>query len=203
MQADFQPQRLSEHDATRLLRFVEPLVRDLDKTVDKRPVRTLVQAVEAIIAFRDRCNGLVLSQLGSFLDGLGRGGGTKRLSTLIHHQNWKAQQIEEFLLNRADEQLSSWQEPRQDALLIWDGTVLEKPESLAAEGLCAVRSSKAKRLTHVKKGYYHPCRHAHLCARDAWDGAAAGWQEQACRTPSAGGVTLVDVAWRLRQLGKG
>jgi DDE family transposase len=34
--------------------------------------------------------------------------------------------------------------------------VLEKPESLAAEGLCAVRSSKAKRLTHVKKGYYRP-----------------------------------------------
>jgi hypothetical protein len=41
-------------------------------------------------------------------------------------------------------------------LLIWDGTVLEKPESLKAEGLCAVRSSKAARLTHVKAGYYHP-----------------------------------------------
>jgi hypothetical protein len=34
--------------------------------------------------------------------------------------------------------------------------VLEKPESLKAEGLCPVRSSKAVRLTRVKKGYYHP-----------------------------------------------
>lgn len=153
----YRPQQLSERYAASLLRFVEPLVRQLDETVDKRPVRTLVQAVEAIIAFRDRCDGLVLSQLGSFMDGLGaRGGGTKRLSTLIHHQNWKAQQIEEFLLGRADEQIACWQAEGQDGLLIWDGTVLEKPESLAAEGLCAVRSSKAKRLTHVKKGYYHP-----------------------------------------------
>src|SRR5438132_7459334 len=32
----------------------------------------------------------------------------------------------------------------------------EKPESLKAEGLCAVRSSKAARLTHVKQGCYHP-----------------------------------------------
>lgn len=156
MPADLQPESLSAHYATSLLRFVELLVRELDETVDTRPVHTLVQSVEAIIAFRDRCNGLVLSQLGSLLDGLGRGGGTKRLSTLIHHQNWKAQQIEEFLLRRADEQLSQWEDEGQDAMLIWDGTVLEKPESLAAEGLCAVRSSKAKRLTHVKKGYYHP-----------------------------------------------
>jgi hypothetical protein len=32
----------------------------------------------------------------------------------------------------------------------------EKPESLAPEDLCAVRSSKAKRLTPIKAGYYTP-----------------------------------------------
>ena len=90
------------------------------------------------------------------MDGLGGGGGTKRLSTLIHHQGWKAQQIEEFLLQQADSQIEDWEAQGQDGLLIWDGTVLEKPESLSAEGLCAVRSSKALRLTRVKKGYYHP-----------------------------------------------
>ena len=90
------------------------------------------------------------------MDRLGHGGGTKRLSTLIHHQGWQAEQIEDFLLQRADEQLAQWQAQGQDALLIWDGTVLEKPESLKADGLCAVRSRKALRLTHVKKGYYHP-----------------------------------------------
>lgn len=34
---------------------------------------------------------------------------------------------------------------------MWDESVLEKPESLRAEGLCAVRSSKAARLKrHVR-----------------------------------------------------
>jgi len=40
--------------------------------------------------------------------------------------------------------------------VIWDESVWEKPESQQLEGLCAVRSSKAKRLTHYKKGYYSP-----------------------------------------------
>jgi hypothetical protein len=90
------------------------------------------------------------------MDGLGGGGGTKRLSTLIHHSNWKAQQIDAFLLQRADDQIAQWEAQGKEGLLVWDSTVLEKPESLKAEGLCAVRSSKALRLTHVKKGYYHP-----------------------------------------------
>lgn len=41
-------------------------------------------------------------------------------------------------------------------LSIWDSRAWEKPESLASEDLCAVRSSKAKRLTHIKPGYYTP-----------------------------------------------
>lgn len=131
-------------------------MRELDVTVDKRPLRTLVQTVEAMVSLRDQAHGLLLSEWGDAMDGLGKGGGTKRLSTLIHHQGWQAKQIEEFLLLRADEQIGQWETQGEDGLLIWDGTVLEKPESLKAEGLCAVRSSKAKRLTHVKKGYYHP-----------------------------------------------
>ena len=153
---EFEPRELSHRLGMHLLRFLEPLVCELDITVDKRPLRTLVQTVEAIVAFRDRNHGLLLSELGDYMDGLGRGGGTKRLSTVIHHQGWKAQQIEEFLLWRADSQIESWEAQGEDGLLIWDGTVLEKPESLSAEGLCAVRSSKALRLTRVKKGYYHP-----------------------------------------------
>lgn len=153
---EFEPKDLSHRLGRHLLRFLEPLVQEVDVTVDKRPLRTLVQTVEAIVAFRDRTHGLLLSELGDYMDGLGRGGGTKRLSTLIHHQGWQAQQIEEFLLQQADSQIAQWEAQGEDGLLIWDGTVLEKPESLCAEGLCAVRSSKALRLTRVKKGYYHP-----------------------------------------------
>ena len=146
-----------------LFRFLEPLVSELDSTVDKRPLRTLVQTVEAIIAFRDCNHGLLLSELGDYMDGLGGGGGTKRLSTFIHHRGWQAQQIEEFLQRQADTQIAQWEAQEQDGLLIWDGTVLEKPESLKGEGLCAVRSSKALRLTHIKKGYYHPLASPSLC----------------------------------------
>ena len=42
------------------------------------------------------------------------------------------------------------------ALAIWDESVLEKPESIALEGLCPVRSSKAARLKRIKPGYYNP-----------------------------------------------
>ncbi len=151
-----EPGERSQRYGLNFLRFLEPLVRALDSTVDKRPLRTLVQTVEAIVSFRDQAHGLLLSELGDAMDGLGKGGGTKRLSTRIHHQGWKAKQIEEFLLLRADEHVAQWEAQGEHGLLIWDGTVLEKPESLKAEGLCAVRSSTAKRLTHVKKGYYHP-----------------------------------------------
>lgn len=151
-----EPAVLSHRYGMEFLRFLEPLVRELDLTVDKRPLRTLVQTVEAIVSFRDRNHGLLLSELGGYMDGLGHGGGTKRLSTLIHHSGWKAQQIDAFLWRRADEQLGQWQARGEEGLLIGDGTVWEKPESQKAEGLCAVRSSKAVRLTHVKKGYYHP-----------------------------------------------
>ncbi len=45
-----------------------------------------------------------------------------------------------------------------EALAVWDESAWEKPESFAPEELGAVRSSKAARLTHIKKGYYTPPR---------------------------------------------
>src|SRR5438874_5615761 len=93
---DSEPGERSQRYGMNFLRFLEPLLRELDVTVDKRPLRTLVQTVEAIVSFRDQNHGLLLSELGGYMDGLGHGGGTKRLSTLIHHKGWKAQQIEAF-----------------------------------------------------------------------------------------------------------
>src|SRR5438876_187172 len=42
------------------------------------------------------------------------------------------------------------------ALCIWDGSVLEKPESDHTEGMCAVKSSKAVRLRKQRKGVFNP-----------------------------------------------
>ena len=153
----FEVNELSEEYGMDFVRFLSPLLRKLYQTVDIRPLRTLVQTVEAILTFRDQSHGLLLSELGDHMDGLqGGGGGTKRLETVIHHQQWKAQEIDEFLLWHVDQQMKQWKAQGEDGLMLWDGTILEKPESVKAEGLCAVRSSKAGRLTHVKKGYYHP-----------------------------------------------
>jgi hypothetical protein len=102
-----QASAMSEGFGQRLLEFLGPLVQHLHEVnkVDKRPLKTLVQTVEAILAFRDRCNGLLFWELGGYLDQLGGGGGgVKRLETLIHHPKWKAEEIEEFLLWRADQQ---------------------------------------------------------------------------------------------------
>ena len=64
--------------------------------------------------------------------------------------------VEDELWQQADQQVERWREQGEDALAIWDSSEWEKPESLASEDLCAVRSSKAKRLTHIKPGYYNP-----------------------------------------------
>lgn len=49
-----------------------------------------------------------------------------------------------------------WQKSGHRLLGFIDDSSVEKPESWLSEGLCAVHSSKAHRLTRIKKGYYHP-----------------------------------------------
>ena len=81
---------------------------------------------------------------------------TKRLSHLLHCVKWSAELIRQFLWQRATQQLQAWKDAGLDGLAIWDERVWEKPASFAAEELGPVRSSKATRLTHIKKGYYTP-----------------------------------------------
>jgi hypothetical protein len=47
-----------------LARFLAPLLMELDARLDKRLVRTLLQTVQVILTFRDRVNGLLLSEMG-------------------------------------------------------------------------------------------------------------------------------------------
>src|SRR5713226_7591416 len=152
----YDPQAIAEGLGMTLLGFLGPLLLELDQWLDKRLIRTLVQAIEAILTFRDRVHGLVLSELGSYLDPIGQGGGTKRLSRLLHCPKWTAIFIERFLWRRASEQVEQWESQGEEGLVIWDSSVREKPESQKSEGLGPVQSSKAKRLTHVKPGYYTP-----------------------------------------------
>jgi hypothetical protein len=49
----------AEQYGTHLLHFLSPLVQELHTTMDIRPLRTLVQTVEALITFRDSTHGLL------------------------------------------------------------------------------------------------------------------------------------------------
>lgn len=64
--------------------------------------------------------------------------------------------MEEFLLAKAQRVAHQLQDQQQVGVLLWDESVVEKPESIHSEGLCAVRSSKAKRLKRIKPGFYNP-----------------------------------------------
>jgi hypothetical protein len=140
-----------------LAQFVSPLLTELDTLIDKRLVRTLVGTLGVIVQFRNRAHGLLLSELGAYLMSADQApAGTKRLSNLLRCTKWEYSIIEQFLWGRAKQQVAALQEQGEDALALWDESVVEKAESIAVEGLCAVRSSKAARLKRIKPGYFNP-----------------------------------------------
>jgi hypothetical protein len=120
-------------------------------------VQRFLATLPVLVEFRHRNNGLLLSELGAYLATPDHApAGTKRLSNLLRAAEWGSWLIEHFLWQQADARLLALEQVGEEALLLWDESVIEKPESLALEGLCAVRSSKARLLKRVKPGYYNP-----------------------------------------------
>ena len=153
----YEAQQMAQGLAGDLALFLFPLLVTLDRLLDKRLVRTFLQTIQVILAYRDRVGGLLLSELGGYLLSPEQApAGSKRLSTLLHSPKWDAQVVEDELWQQASQQVHTWQEQGEEGLAIWDGSEWEKPESEASEDLCAVRSSKAKRLSHIKPGYDNP-----------------------------------------------
>jgi hypothetical protein len=151
-----QAKALSQEVAKRLEDYLAPLVTRMNALLDKRLVRTFVALIEVIISFRGYRHGLLLSELGGYLMPPGQApAGTKRLSNLLHGQ-WSYKLVETFLWQGASARLKQLESAKDKALVLWDESVWEKPESLQLEALGSARSSKAKRLTRIKPGYYHP-----------------------------------------------
>lgn len=142
---------------TQLLIFLGEFLCQLNHRLDRRLVRTFVGTMMGILCHRHRQNGLLLSELGAYLLGPEHcRAGTKRLSKLLHSGKWKARHIVKFLWQQGSQRVAELEAVGERALILWDESVLEKPESLAAERLCAVRSSKAVRLKRIKPGYFNP-----------------------------------------------
>jgi hypothetical protein len=137
--------------------FLTPLLQQLDQQLDSRMMNTFLGLILAIVIHRDRHQGLVVSELGGELLGEAQApAGAKRIRKLLHSPRWSARQIEDELWRQADQRVEQLNNTDQDALVIWDESELEKPESLKAERLCAVRSGKARRLKRIKPGFYNP-----------------------------------------------
>jgi len=142
---------------TRCWVFLQPFLEELHKWVDRRLVKTLLDLVLVILMHRNRNSGLLLSELGDHLLGGEHGpAGVKRIASLVHSVKWGSQLILKYLWKQAHQKVQELLDKRETAYVIWDESVLEKPESLQAEGLCAVRSTKAARLKRIKPGYFNP-----------------------------------------------
>lgn len=139
------------------VRFLTPLLTRLNQQLDIRLVNTLVDLVQLIVIHRDRHQGLILSELGGELLGQAHApAGSKRIGNLLRSKRWSAALIDQELWQQGDAKVEQLNCSDDEALVIWDESTYEKPESLQAQGLCPVRSSKARRLKRIKKGFYNP-----------------------------------------------
>jgi hypothetical protein len=139
--------------------FVRPVLGRLHQELDRRLVQTLLDLLQVIVMHRHRQHGLVLTELGGHLLGPAQApAGTKRIDRLLKSAHWQAAALIDFLWEKGDEAVQRLIHPQDDIYIIWDESVLEKPESLKAERLGPVRSSKARRLLRIKPGFYTPPR---------------------------------------------
>lgn len=141
---------LAHHLRTHLSTFLAPLLERLATRVDVRLEQTAAYVVEALVRLRQRSCALWLTEIGTLLLGAAHApAGVKRVARLLSSATWRAADVEQWLLEQADHLV----EQEEDvALVALDQSVLEKPESQVALGLCPVRSSKARRLARPRPG---------------------------------------------------
>lgn len=137
--------------------YLQPIQENLLNQIDKRLVATFATLFTSILLLRHSKMGLLLSELGSYITGYAHApAGTKRLSNLLRCKKWSASLIDEFFFKRTQERIIQLLQTNKRPLLLWDDSRLENPESWFVEGLCSVESSKAKRLTKIKNGFFKP-----------------------------------------------
>jgi Transposase DDE domain len=137
-------------------RYLEPLVETLDAYLDKRLVRTFLQGTRTLIEARTQASGLVISELGSILlSGREATAGEKRIHRLLSSEKWSEELINIFQWNEAEKRYEELRREGEQVFVVWDGSVIEKPESQKAEDLCAVKSSKAARRKKSRKGSFN------------------------------------------------
>jgi hypothetical protein len=164
----------SQELASALSTLLAALLITLDAQLDVRLVRTFLATIAVMMQFRNRAQGFLLSEWGAYLLSPQHApAGTKRISHLLRSSKWGSALSERFLWERANARLEQLEEQQRQALCIWDGRVVEKAESEKVEGLCAVGSSKAKRLRKLKPGLFNQLSGPPIVVRGMeWSGVA-------------------------------
>lgn len=138
-------------------KYLSRIQKELFQQIDTRLARTFFDLFIAILSFRNRSMGLLLTELGGYVSGFKSApAGTKKISNLLRCKGWTHQLIDNFFFNRGKERIEGLTKEGKRPLLLWDDSRIEKPESWFLQGLCSVYSSKASRLTKIKPGYYTP-----------------------------------------------
>lgn len=141
----------------RVDQYTKRIRQDLDAQIDNRLVSTFWNLFTAILMFRNRSMGLLLSELGGYISGFKHApAGTKRISNLLRSKKWTSELIDAHLFARSKERIEQICLQDKRPLMLWDDSRVEKHESRVAEGLCSVFSSKGQRLTRMRPGFFNP-----------------------------------------------
>jgi hypothetical protein len=153
-----QAQRVVAHTLhSHLIQFLRPVAERLAVKLDIRLVQTALDLVQVILTHRHRALGLLLTELGGYLLSPAQApAGAKRISNLLHAPDFSADDIDAFLWQQASERVQALEAAGEELLLVWDGSVWEKPESQANADWCVVRSARARRLSRRRKGLTLP-----------------------------------------------
>lgn len=130
-------QAKSEQVTSLLEQYLEPLVERLDAYLDKRLVQTFLQGIRTIIEARNQTPGLVISELGALLlSGREATAGEKRIHRLLASEKWSEELIKVFQWNEAQNRYEELRREGEQVFVIWDGSVIEKPESRDPQKTC-------------------------------------------------------------------
>ncbi len=113
-----------------LVRFLQPVAELLASQLDIRLVQTAIDLLQVILTHRHRALGLLLTELGGYLLSSAQApAGAKPISNLIHAPDWAADDIGAILQQQASERVQALEAAGEEVLLVWVGSVCEKPES--------------------------------------------------------------------------
>jgi len=107
-------ERAAKRLSHQLAVFLAPLLRTLDQRLDRRLVGTFLATLIAIVQWRNRAHGLLLSELGAYLLTPEQApAGTKRLSNLLRSPRWSASLIADWLWQQAEARVLQQSAPSQ------------------------------------------------------------------------------------------